>query len=90
MQLIEKQVQDALAFTEAHLAVPALPPHARKQLEGQRNAYRDVLRWIAEIQEDWDNSLRETVGEANLRFIQWARRHGLSHNEVAQAWESME
>ena len=69
MQLIEKQVQDALAFTEAHLAVPALPPHARKQLEGQRNAYRDVLEWIAAYKQACSDHLMDVLGKDMARIL---------------------
>ena len=69
MELIEKRVQDALDFTEAHLAVPALPPHARTQLEGQRDAYRDVLGWIAAYKQARSDHLMDVLGKDMARIL---------------------
>ena len=72
MQLIESRVKDMLQATRLAQA-KATRESQLKYLEGQVTAFKRVLKEIAEIQEDWDSSLLETVGEANLRFIQWAR-----------------
>jgi hypothetical protein len=69
MELIEKRVQDALDFTEAHLAVPALPPRARTQLGGQRDAYRDVLRWLAAYKQAHANHLMDVLGKDMARIL---------------------
>jgi hypothetical protein len=72
MQLIESRVKDMLQATRLAQA-KATRESQLKYLEGQVTAFKRVLKEIAEIQEDWDSSLLETVGEANLRFIQWSR-----------------
>ena len=75
MQLIESRVKDMLHATQL-ANIKATRQGQRDYLDGQVTAFERVLREIAEIQEDWDNSLRETVGEANLQFIQWLREPG--------------
>ena len=75
MQLIESRVKDMLQATRL-AQTKATRESQHDYLDGQVTAFERVLREIAEIQEDWDNSLRETVGEANLQFIQWLRETG--------------
>ena len=75
MQLIESRVKDMLQATRL-AQTKATRESQHDYLDGRVSALEQVLREIAEIQEDWDNSLRETVGEANLQFIQWLRETG--------------
>ena len=65
MELIEFRVKAMLHECRiAQTKATRISQHS--YLDGRVSAFEQVLRELAEIQEDWDNSLRETLKEGEV------------------------